>query len=107
MTNTINGFSGNGATSVGTSRTPQQSVRDTAVGTTAAVPSEGAEEVSITGAASRLANLGQKLSELPAIDSERVARISAALAAGTYTISATSIASGLLQSDQTLAQIGM
>jgi len=100
VTNTINGFSA----SLGTGRTPQQSARDTATGTTAPVQPD---EVRITGAASLLAGVGQKLREAPAIDSARVARISAALAAGTYIISANSIASGLLQSDQTLAQIGM
>ena len=44
---------------------------------------------------------------MPAIDSGRVARISQALADGTYTISADKIASGLMQSDHALAQIGL
>lgn len=106
VTNTIKSFSGSGA--IGTSRSPQQSVR--AGGPSAPpenAPSADADQVRITDAASQLANLGQKLTELPDIDSARVARISAALAAGTYTISANSIANGLLQSEQTLAQIGM
>ena len=44
---------------------------------------------------------------LPAINQNRVAQISQALANGTYSISADRIASGLLQSEQGLAQIGL
>ena len=104
VTNTINGFSGNGATSVGTSRTPQQSPHDTAA-KTATVQSEAGDEVRITSTASRLASLGEKLRALPAVDSARVERISQALADGTYSISADNIASGLLRSEQALAQL--
>lgn len=107
MTNAINGFSGSGAPSVETSRTTQQPARDTVVSPPANTPSPAGEEVSITGAASQLAGLGQKLSTLPAIDTARVGRISQSLADGTYTISAEKIASGLLQSDHILAQIGI
>ncbi len=105
VTNTINGFSGNGTTSVGTSRTPQQSGRDTAVATTGATQPDSADEVRITATASSLVSLGRQLSSLPPIDSARVARIAQALETGTYSISADKIASGLLQSEQTLAQI--
>ncbi len=106
MTNTINGFPGNGATSVGTSRTSQQSGRESSVATTGSGQPDSADEVRITGTASSLVSLGHKLSSLPAVDSARVARIAHALATGTYTISADKIASGLLQSEQALAQIG-
>ncbi len=107
MANAINGYSGSGATSLGTSRTTQQSARDPAAPTTAAAKSPAADGVRITEMASRLASLGQKLSGLPAIDGARVARINQSLAAGTYRISADQIAGGLLQSDRALAQIGI
>jgi negative regulator of flagellin synthesis FlgM len=107
VANTINGYQGNGATSVTTSR-PQQSSRDTtSTATTGNSQSGGSAEVQITSTASQLAGLGQKLSALPAVDQNRVAQISQALANGTYSISADKIASGLLQSDHALAQIGM
>ena len=108
MANTINGFSGNGATSVTTSRA-QQSQRDnnTAATTTANPESGSSQEVQITSTAAQLASLGTKLSSMPPIDNERVARISQSLADGTYTISADKIASGLMQSDHALAQIGI
>lgn len=108
MANTINGILGNSAASVGTSRT-SHSGRDNSAATTGNAPSDnsGSDEVQITSTASQLASLGQKLSTLPAIDSDRVARISASLADGTYSISSSSIASGLMQSDRALAQIGI
>jgi negative regulator of flagellin synthesis FlgM len=108
VANTINGYQGNSATSVTTSR-PQQSQRDN----TAATPTGNSEsgsnaaEVQITSTASQLASLGQTLSAMPAIDVGRVAKISQSLADGTYSISADKIASGLMQSDHALAQIGM
>ena len=106
MANTINSFQGNGATSVTTSR-PQQSQRDnTAAATTGSSESGSSAEVQITSTASQLASLGQQLSTMPAVDSARVARISQSLADGTYTISPDKIASGLMQSDHALAQIG-
>jgi negative regulator of flagellin synthesis FlgM len=107
VANTINSFQGNGATSVTTSR-PQQSQRDnTAAATTGSSESGSSAEVQITSTASQLASLGQQLSTMPAVDSARVARISQSLADGTYTISPDKIASGLMQSDHALAQIGI
>jgi negative regulator of flagellin synthesis FlgM len=107
VANTINSFQGNGATSVTTSR-PQQSQRDnTAATTTGNSESGSSAEVQITSTASQLASLGQQLSTMPAVDSARVARISQSLADGTYTISPDKIASGLMQSDHALAQIGI
>ena len=107
MANTINGFQGNGATSVATGRA-QQSTSGAAAATAPGSSQSGGEaEVQITSTASQLASLGQKLSAMPAIDSARVARISQSLADGTYSISPDKIASGLVQSDHALAQIGM
>ena len=107
MANTINGFSGNGATSVTTSRTQQSQRDNTAATTTDSSESGSSAEVQITSTASQLASLGQQLSTMPAVDSARVARISQSLADGTYTISPDKIASGLMQSDHALAQIGI
>jgi negative regulator of flagellin synthesis FlgM len=111
MANTINGYSGNGATSVASNRTQQSSASNTAATSTSSESSGqdqgGSQEVQITSTASQLASLGSKLSSQPAINQAKVAQISKALADGTYTISADKIASGLLQSEQTLAQIGI
>jgi negative regulator of flagellin synthesis FlgM len=107
VTNTINSFQGNGATSVATNRTPQSARDNTSPATTSNPQSGGNEEVQITSTAAQLASLGQKLSSMPAIDENRVARITQSLADGSYSISADRIASGLLQSDHALAQIGI
>ena len=114
MANTINSYPGNSATSVATNRTSQSSGSNTsATSTSSATASQDAGqsssqgEVQITSTASQLASLGSKLSAQPAINQAKVAQISKALANGTYTISADKIASGLMQSDQALAQIGI
>jgi negative regulator of flagellin synthesis FlgM len=107
VANTIDGFQGNGAASVATSRTSQPARDNTSTATSANPQSEGNEEVQITSTAAQLASLGQKLSSLPAIDQNRVARITQSLADGSYSISADKIASGLLQSDHALALIGL
>lgn len=106
MANTINRLSGNAAQSVGTSRSSQQSRRDTALATSTP-QSEGGDQVQITNTAAQLSAIGQGLSASSPIDEARVARISQALADGTYSISAQQIASGLLQSEDALAQIGL
>jgi negative regulator of flagellin synthesis FlgM len=114
MANTINGYSGSGAASVTSNRTSQSSGSNaTATSTSSTTASQDTAqsssqgEVQITSTASQLASLGAKLSAQPAINQAKVAQISKALANGTYTISADKIASGLMQSDQTLAQIGI
>ena len=108
MASSINGFSGNGATSVETQRTTQPPTRNPGVVTTSSNPqSGGTDQVQITSTASRLAALGQTLSGQSPIDAARVARVSQALADGSYAISADAIASGLMQSDSALAQAGL
>ena len=109
MANTINSYSGSGAASVTSSRSTQASSRESASTATSENSQSGAgnAEVQITSTAASLASLGQRISTLPDINQNRVAQISQALANGTYSISADKIASGLLQSDQGLAQIGL
>jgi negative regulator of flagellin synthesis FlgM len=108
VTNTIDSFQGNGPTSGATNRTPQSARDNTSPATTGNPPQSGGnEEVQITSTASQLASLGQKLSSMPAVDQNRVARITQSLADGSYSISPEKIASGLLQSDHALAQVGL
>ena len=107
MANTINRISGNGAASVGASRNSQQSKRDTSLNTADPQSEGGDDEVQITSVATQLATIGQGLSASTPIDDARVARISQALADGSYRISAQQIASALMQSDHYLQQIGL
>jgi len=111
MGNTINRITGNGgatrdAASIGASRANQQSKHDASLGTTNP-QSEGGDEVQITNMATKLATLGQSLSAASPVDDARVAHISQSLADGSYRISAQQIASGLMQSDHALGQIGL
>jgi negative regulator of flagellin synthesis FlgM len=106
MANTINRITGNGAASMGASRTSQQSKQDASLNT-AHPQSEGGDEVQITNTAANLATLGRSLSAASPVDDARVARITQALADGTYPISAQQIASGLMQADHVLEQIGL
>jgi negative regulator of flagellin synthesis FlgM len=112
VANTIDGFQSNGAptTSIGSRTT--QSARGASAATADNAQSQNAQsgqndEVQITSTASKLASLGQKLTTLPAVDADRVARISQSLENGTYSLSADKIAGGLLQSERALAQIGI
>jgi len=106
MANTINRITGSGAASIGASRTNQQSKQDASLNT-ANPQSEGGDEVQITNTAAKLAALGQSLSASSPVDDARVARISQALADGSYRVSAQQIATGLMQSDHALGQIGL
>ena len=108
VANTISNLQGSGgATSVTTGRTSQSAPDSSSSTTTGNSQSGGESEVQITSTAAQLATLGAKLSAQPAIDQGRVARISQSLADGTYKISPEKIASGLMQSDHALAQIGL
>lgn len=108
MANTINSYTGNGATSVATSRSSQTSASNTSGTSADATPSaEVSQKVKISSTATKLSSIGAELGRQPAIDQAKVAQISKALANGTYTISADKIASGLMQSEQDLAKIGI
>jgi len=122
MANSIDSYLGHSATSVatgnsatsvatgtsGTHRSSQTSASTSSTGATnAAPPAEVSQKVKISDTAAKLASIGSTLRAQPAIDQAKVAQISKALANGTYTISADKIASGLMQSDQALAQIGI
>jgi len=108
MANTIDSYTGNGAASVATNRSSQTSASNTPATTADATPSaEVSQKVKISSTAAKLSSIGAELSRQPAVDQAKVAQISKALANGTYTISADKIASGLMQSDQALKQIGI
>jgi negative regulator of flagellin synthesis FlgM len=62
-------------------------------------------EVSITGAAAKLAALEQTLQTLPAADASRVSAVDAALASGQYIVDPQTIASGLMSTEQALYEL--
>jgi len=70
-----------------------------------AAAGQAAGNVQITNTADKLSKLEQAVQGLPEVDTERVARISAAIAQGTYKPDAQKIATGLMHSEQMLAQL--
>lgn len=66
---------------------------------------QSSEGVHITGTARQLAELEQKAKDMPAVDEAKVAAISAAIEQGTYKVSATQVAEGLMQIEQALAPL--
>ena len=102
MSNEIGGIDRRGV-SVGAGGTsaPKRDADQTQAGPAAAAGTPG--PVQITDTAAQLSKLEQTLRTLPEVDSERVARVSAALAQGTYRPDPQKIADGLIKSEQALA----
>jgi len=66
---------------------------------------ESSEGVHITGTARHLVELEQRAKDMPAVDEAKVAAISSAIEQGTYKVSATKVADGLMQIEQALAPL--
>ncbi len=110
MANTINRSAAQGiprSASGATWDATRDAASTVSLNTAASPQSGGRDEVQITNTAAKLAALGQSLRGSSAVDDARVARISRALADGSYRISAQQIATGLMQSDHALGQIGL
>ena len=103
MTGKISGVSSSAPASPATSAAGTRATKAVAAG---AAPGSGAggvtDSVRITDAASYLATAEQTLTDLPVINSSRVAATSDALANGTYRICAERIANQLLQFERLL-----
>jgi negative regulator of flagellin synthesis FlgM len=92
-------------TAAGTAReaqeTQQPAVATPDAGQDAAAPRPG--EVSITSTAALLARLEQALGKHAPVDQKRVDSISRAIADGSYKVDSAKVASGLMQSERSLA----
>lgn len=62
-------------------------------------------DVHITASANMLADLAKQLGSAPAVDPARVAHFQAAIDNGNYTVQSGVVASQLMQTEQSLAQI--
>jgi len=102
MSNEIGGIDRRGV-SVGAGGTsaPKRDAGQAQTAPAAAGSAPGA--VQITDTANQLSNLEHTLRTLPEVDAERVARVSTALAQGTYKPDPQKIADGLIKSEQALA----
>jgi flagellar biosynthesis anti-sigma factor FlgM len=94
-------------TAVGTARdVPESQAPSTHEGSQDAAAARPGE-VSITSTAALLAHLEQALGKQPPVDPNRVEALSRAIAEGRYQLDAGKTASGLLQSERSLAQLPM
>jgi negative regulator of flagellin synthesis FlgM len=67
--------------------------------------SNTAENVQISGGARNLASLEQAVKDMPAVNTAKVAQISAAIEQGTYTVNSQHIADRLMQMDKELSRL--
>ena len=106
MSSKINGLNGTSPTveTGGGARRAAESATGQTSGSAAAAQA-GGSDVHITDSASFLSGVAQHLSSLPAVNSGRVAQLQSAIDGGTYTVQPHVVASQLMQSEQTLAQI--
>jgi flagellar biosynthesis anti-sigma factor FlgM len=101
----ISGIDGTPVASIGAGR-PIQRPQDSVTGGPAADTSDtGSQSVQITGTARQLAQLDQKLRDLPVINEERVSQLRSAIEQGTYQVRPQHIADHLMSLERTLSNL--
>ena len=105
MSDKISGIDGAQVGPVGAGRAaqrPQDAVSGGASGNTS---NDGSQNVQITGSARQLADLEQKLRDLPAVNEERVAQLRAAIEQGTYVVRPQQVADQLMSLERALSKL--
>jgi negative regulator of flagellin synthesis FlgM len=101
----ISGIDGAQIASVGAGRPVQRSQDAVSGGANADTSKDGSQNVQITGTARQLADLEQKVRDLPAVNAERVSQLSAAIEQGTYTVRPQHIADQLMSLERDLGKL--
>jgi negative regulator of flagellin synthesis FlgM len=101
----ISGIDGAQIASVGAGRPVQRSQDAVSGGASADTSKDGSQNVQITGTARQLADLEQKVRDLPAVNAERVSQLSAAIEQGTYTVRPQHIADQLMSLERDLGKL--
>jgi negative regulator of flagellin synthesis FlgM len=101
----ISGIDGAQIASVGAGRAVQRSQDAVSGGPSAGTAKDGSQDVQITGTARQLADLEQRLRDLPAVNDERVSQLSAAIEQGTYTVKPQHIADQLMSLERALSNL--
>lgn len=108
MSSTISGIDGAlspaPVATVGAGR-PVQQPQDAVSGGSADTPNDGSQDVQITGSARQLADLDQKVRDLPDINEERVSQLRTAIEQGTYQVRPQHIADQLLSMERALGKL--
>jgi negative regulator of flagellin synthesis FlgM len=101
----ISGIDGAQIPSVGAGRPVQRSQDAVSGGASADTSNDGSQTVQITGTARQLADLEQKIRDLPAVNAERVSQLRAAIEQGTYTVRPQHIADQLMSLERDLGKL--
>jgi negative regulator of flagellin synthesis FlgM len=101
----INGIDGTQIASVGAGRPVQRSQDAVSGGASGNTSNDGSQNVQITGTARQLADLEQKVRDLPAVNSERVSQLQSAIEQGTYTVRPEHIADQLMSLERALSKL--
>jgi negative regulator of flagellin synthesis FlgM len=91
--------------SVGAGRPVQRSQDPVSGGTSADTSQEGSQNVQITGTARQLADLDQKVRDLPDVNEERVSQLRTAIEQGTYQVRPQHIADQLMSLERALGSL--
>lgn len=106
MSSKISGIDGAQVPSVGAGRSIQRSQDAVSGGASAGTSKkDGSQNVQITGTARQLADLEQKVRDLPAVNEQRVSQIRSAIEQGTYQVRPQHIADQLMSLERTLGNL--
>ena len=105
MSSKISGIDSAQIASVGAGRPVKRTPDAIGGGESAGVSDESAQDVQITGTARQLADLEQKVRDLPAVNEERVSQLRSAIEQGTYTIQPQRIADQLMSLERALSSL--
>jgi len=101
----ISGIDAAQTASVGAGRPVQRSQDAVSGGTSANTSKDSSQNVQITGTARQLADLDQKVRDLPDVNEERVSQLRTAIEQGTYQVRPQHIADQLMSLERTLGSL--
>jgi negative regulator of flagellin synthesis FlgM len=101
----ISGIDGAQIASVGAGRPVQRSQDAVSGGANTDTSKDGSQNVQITGTARQLAELEQKVRDLPAVNAERVSQLRTAIEQGTYAVRPQHIADQLMSLERDLGRL--
>ena len=105
MSSKISGIDSAQIASVGAGRPVQRSQDAVSGGASADTSKDGSQNVQITGAARQLADLEQKIRDLPAVNEQRVSQLRSAIEQGSYTVRPQHIADQLMSLERSLGSL--
>jgi negative regulator of flagellin synthesis FlgM len=101
----ISGIDSTQITSVGAGRAVQRPQDAAGGGASASTSNDGSQSVQITGTARQLADLEQKIRDLPAVNEEKVSQLRTAIEQGTYSVKPQHIADQLMSVERSLRNL--